>query len=270
MSDARARDPERGRLFSMLILALDTTTRSGSIALARDGDVLSVASGDLNRTHAERLPGDIVALLAGRHLSVSDLDGFVVAAGPGSFTGLRIGIATVQGLAFALHKPVVGISTLDALAALAAETGSGLISHDDETAIRNGDTAESAPTPFLAAAWMDAQRLEVFAALYGGDGELVDGPVSQPPAQVLERWAEMAAGRSVWFAGDGMIRYRDLIEARLGGQANFVDPLPPLAPTLAALGLRELAAGRGTAPHAVRPVYVRRPDAELARDRNPR
>jgi tRNA threonylcarbamoyl adenosine modification protein YeaZ len=158
----------------LLVLALDTTTRPGSLALERDDQVLAVASGDPGRTHAERLPGDITSLLSGARVDLKQIDVFAVAAGPGSFTGLRIGIATIQGLAFALDRPVVAVSTLDALARIAAES-----------------TSQS---PALVAAWMDAQRSEVFAALYqvcarpggsqsldaGAAFDLIDGPVSAP------------------------------------------------------------------------------------------
>ncbi len=285
----------------MLILALDTTTRSGSIAVARDETLLAVVSGDGSKTHAERLPADIVRILAGQQLRVSDVDVFAVAAGPGSFTGLRIGIATVQGLAFAMNRLVVPVSTLDALAHVAAATSSG---------------------GALVAAFMDAQRSEVFAALYRAAGsqspptdfETIDGPVSQPPAIVLDRWKEMTGGGAlrpgsgqassapttsgqassgggassapttsgqagadpmtgdaadgISIAGDGVARYRELVIERLGSRARPVEPLPPLAPTIARIAAREAAAGRAVAPHAIRPVYVRRPDAELARDRD--
>src|SRR5687768_15064061 len=99
----------------MLVLALDTTTRQGSIALTRDGVLLSTFSGDAGVTHGERLPGDVMCVLETHALKMSDVDLFAVAAGPGSFTGLRIGIATMQGLAMANGKPLLGISALDAM-----------------------------------------------------------------------------------------------------------------------------------------------------------
>src|SRR5512142_1882122 len=162
----------------MLVLALDTTTRPGSVAILRDADLLAVMEGDAGRAHAERLPGDIVRLLADNGLEIGAVDVFAVAAGPGSVTGLRIGIATIQGLAFALGRPVVGVSVLDALA-------------------RVGREGAAAATASFVGAWMDAQRHEVFAALYPVDamGEIVDGPVSEPPASVLDRWLALVGGR---------------------------------------------------------------------------
>ena len=104
----------------MLVLALDTTTRGGSVAVARDGRVLDLLEGDAARPHAERLPGDLVTSLERAGASLADVDVFAVAVGPGSFTGLRIGIAAIQGCAFAAGRPVVGVSALEALALAAA------------------------------------------------------------------------------------------------------------------------------------------------------
>lgn len=257
---------------TMLILALDTTTRSGSIALARDERLLAVMAGDPAKPHAERLPADIVRMLAEQHLDLTAIDVFGVAAGPGSFTGLRIGIAAVQGLAFAMNRPVVPVSTLDALAHVGAEAWRNV--RDPEPGVDGARaTPDAGRDDRVVAAFMDAQRSEVFAALYRVTGppaspafEVLDGPVSQPPAIVLERWSGEPAGE-IWIAGDGVARYRELLVEHLGPRCRPVDPLPPLAPTIARIAAREASAGRAVAPHAIRPLYVRRPDAELARER---
>jgi tRNA threonylcarbamoyladenosine biosynthesis protein TsaB len=237
----------------MLVLALDTTTRPGSVALMRDDAVLDQAAGDAGRTHAEQLPAELAAMLARQGLALADVDLFGVAAGPGSFTGLRIGVATIQGLAFALGKPVAAVSVLDALADLA-------------NAQATATGSEVAP---LVAAWMDAQRHEVFAALYrpGPVPEPMDGPWSAAPATVLDRWRDIEPGRPIVVAGDGIARYREVLQERLGERLRTVEPLPILATTIARLAARDARAGRAGAPHAVHPVYVRKPDAELARDR---
>ena len=104
----------------MRVLALDTTTRAGSVALVEDDRIVDERGGDATRTHAERLPGEIVALVAAHGLGLADVDLFAVASGPGSFTGLRIGIATMQGLAFVCRRPVVGVPALEALGHLAS------------------------------------------------------------------------------------------------------------------------------------------------------
>ena len=235
----------------MLILALDTTTRAGSLSLVRGDSTLETFVGDAERTHATRLPGDILDCLARHHVALSDVDLYGVAAGPGSFTGLRIGIATVQGLAFAHGRPVAGVSALHALAEAA------------------GGVKAAAPGT-LRAVWMDAQRGEVYACLYrAGDSGWTETspPVVGHPAPVLASWADVAAGHPVEFVGDGALVYAGAIEAAFGPPASIVRPVPLLAPAIARLAGLSVAAGLAVHPHAIRPVYIRRPDAELARDR---
>src|SRR5262245_6083629 len=125
----------------MRVMALDTTSRAGSVALVDDGRIVEERTGDASRTHGERLPGELAAL----GVEWSSVDVFAVAAGPGSFTGLRIGIATIQGLALVNRRTAVGVSALEALAQLASRD------------LAEGDTIAS---------WVDAQRGEVFSALY--------------------------------------------------------------------------------------------------------
>jgi tRNA threonylcarbamoyladenosine biosynthesis protein TsaB len=239
----------------MLVVALDTTTRAGSHALIRDGVLLEVSTGDVTKAHAERLPGELTTLLARHACRLQDVDLFAVAAGPGSFTGLRIGIASMQGLAFATERPVIGISALDALARAA------------------GPAAVAAGAP-LVGAWMDGQRGEVFAALYrcvsGADGEVVREALGEAsvgaPGDVAAEW--IAAGnRAIMFVGDGALRYRDVLESFAGLAAAVVEPVPALAPEIGALAVESFARGGTFHPHAIVPIYIRRTDAELARDR---
>src|SRR5262245_40500539 len=100
----------------MRVIALDSTTRTGSVALVEDDRVVEERRGDGSRSHAERLPMEIVALADAHHTALADVDLYAVASGPGSFTGLRIGIATVQGLAFVHGRRIFGMSVLEALA----------------------------------------------------------------------------------------------------------------------------------------------------------
>jgi tRNA threonylcarbamoyladenosine biosynthesis protein TsaB len=233
----------------MLVLALDTTTRQGSVALARDGGVVAVYAGDAAITHGERLPGDLMRLFDAHDLRVSDVDLFAVASGPGSLTGLRIGIATMQGFALAHGKPLVGISALDAV-------------HDSRHSLSPQPSALSPDSE--VAIWMDAGRGQVFSARYK-NGDVVEPALADTPADLLARWAEEGT-HPVLFAGDGAIAYRDLIRAAVSG-AQIVEPLPPLAPSIARLAERHLHQYGPSAPDAIRPVYVRRSDVELARDR---
>ena len=226
----------------MLILALDTTTRAGSCALARDGSVLRELASDPGQSHAEHLPGDLMALLEATRVRLEAIDAFAVATGPGSFTGVRVGIATMQGLAFAEGKPLIGVSALDALARVAGPT----------------------PVDHIAT-WIDAWRGEVYAARYK-HGREVEPPTVEHPAAILARWGRAMPGR-VRFVGDGAATFTELIRATLGDRAAMADPMAPLlAGTIAQLAHASAAAGLLPSPDAIRPLYVRRTDAELARD----
>lgn len=230
----------------MDVLAIDTATRDGSVALARDGVVVAARKGDGSRPHATRLPGDALGLLAECGVALEDVAGFAVCLGPGAFTGLRVGIAAVQGLAFATGKPVAGVSALDALAVAALD---GQI---------EGTTA---------GIWMDAARREVFAARYRRVGDApsgvraIDEAVSAPPALVAASWAGAGPAPSRWI-GDGTVGYRELIAT-----GAIVEPVPLLAPLVARLGSLAIASGLAGEPHALRPIYVRPPDAVLAKSR---
>jgi tRNA threonylcarbamoyladenosine biosynthesis protein TsaB len=239
----------------MLLVALDTTTRAGSCALVRDGVPVAVVTGAADRPHAVRLPGDILDLLSAHQLTLADVDGFAVASGPGSFTGLRIGIAAIQGLAFATGKPAVGVPTLDALARAAAGQG-----------VAAGETI---------GVWMDAQRGEVFAARYrvvpAGDAgaaavEAAGEAVSMDPRSVAAQWRADGLTAAV-LVGDGALRYREAVAAAGDLAWRVIEPTPPLAGTLGVMAAEALAGGGTFLPHAIAPVYVRRSDAELARDR---
>jgi len=232
----------------VIILALDTTTRAGSAAVVRDGAVLAELSGDPAITHGQRLPGELMRVLAQAGVRIEDVDLFAVAAGPGSFTGLRVGIATVQGLAMARSRRVVAVSTLDALAWVAANA-----------------TGAAANADRRIAAWMDAQRGDVSAALYTPDGrDTLIAPQSSAPAVVLDRWIAAADITTAEFIGDGAVRYRETVESRLGAGV-LVTPPPPLARAIGAIAAAD--PGRAVLPHAVVPIYVRVSDAELARAR---
>src|SRR5438445_13751240 len=98
----------------MRVLALDTTSAAGSVALVDDARVIAERRGDPSRTHAERLPAEIIELLDAHGMAISAIDLFAVASGPGSFTGLRIGLATMQALAFVRRRRLVGGPALDA------------------------------------------------------------------------------------------------------------------------------------------------------------
>jgi tRNA threonylcarbamoyladenosine biosynthesis protein TsaB len=239
------------------ILALETATRMGSWALVEDGEVVASAEGADERSHAEQLPRALIELLAGRGVTLADVDAFAVATGPGSFTGLRIGIATAQGFAMATGKPVIPVPTLDAIAEGAAR-----------------DPA-AAGLEYIAV-WLDGQRREIFAALYAlrrrGEDDtapalpaLLMPPQSAAPDFIAAEIGDLIGDAHAGFAGDGAHRYRGAIDT-LGLREARLFPLRSIAPDLGRLAHRRQ--DTAVPPHAVAAVYVRRPDAEVARDRS--
>jgi tRNA threonylcarbamoyladenosine biosynthesis protein TsaB len=237
----------------MKVLALDTTTRVGSVALVENDRVIEERHGDGTRSHAERLPHELLAVASANGVPLPAIDLFAVASGPGSFTGLRIGIATMQGLALVARRRIVGVAALDAIAHAA--------SRDLETGA-------------LVAAWMDAHRREVFAALYRVTAAPrfnpmrlapVDPASVGDPESVLTRWQGMLPGATTVFAGDGAMLYADRIRS-VHPDAAIVEP-GALAGAIGRLAVGHSDNGAAVDPAAIRPVYVRRPDAEVARDK---
>ena len=224
----------------MVILSLDTTTRNGGCALLRDDFVVREHIGDPSRDQAERLPGDLAALLQAARVRLADIDAFAVATGPGSFTGLRVGIATMQGLAMSSGQPLIGVSAFDALAAVAL--------------------GPSLAGPVRLATWIDAWRGEVFAVEYR-DGQQLAEPVVASPDVLLGA----LKGRDAVFTGDGAAVFEARIRETLGETARFTAPIaPPIAGAVALLAGQAFRRGERPLPHAIRPIYVRRSDAELA------
>jgi tRNA threonylcarbamoyladenosine biosynthesis protein TsaB len=218
--------------------------RAGAAAGGPDAIVIERV-GDAARTHGERLPAELMAVLREAGAALDDVDRLAVAVGPGSFTGLRVGIATIQGLALARAIPVTPVSTFEALAWHA----------------RTGGSADA------IAVWVDAHRGEVFAALFAPDGRTALAPAtSLPPPATLDAWrAVLAPSARVRCIGDGALRYRDVLQSGLGARAAIDPVVPALAGAIGLIAAAE--PDRAVRPHALVPLYVRRPDAELARDR---
>jgi tRNA threonylcarbamoyladenosine biosynthesis protein TsaB len=237
----------------MRVLALDTTARGGSVAIVEDGRIVDERVGDSARTHAERLPAELVDLAGAHGLTLADVDLLAVASGPGSFTGLRIGIAAVQGLAVVLRRRVVAVPALDALGQIGSR---GL------------------EAPARVAAWMDAHRRDVFAACYDVSGSVVfeperlavvEGPTVGDPAATLKRWSALPSGAPIVFIGDGAVMYADVI-ARAVPDARVM-AAPPLAAAIGLIAVERARRGETVDPAALQPLYVRRPDAEVERER---
>ena len=228
---------------ALIILSLDTTTRAGSVAVLDDDRVLALLAGDESRTHGERLPGEIARALDMAGVAREQIDLLAVATGAGAFTGLRIGLAAMQGLAMALDRPVVGVSALEALASQVPSTETDVI-----------------------LPWMDAQRGDVFAMLIDASTQTTrETPTASNPEALIESWRRHLDGRRAIFIGDAAVRDAAVI-ARLGDGRWESRAPAPLAVQIAQLGIARAARGEAGPPHALEPIYVRRPDAEIERD----
>ncbi len=164
----------------MKILAFDTSATIASVALCEDTKLLAEYTVNNGNTHSETLLPMIEALLAQFSLSVSDIDLFAVSSGPGSFTGVRIGAATLKGLAFASDKPCVGVSTLHAIA--------------ENLSVCKG----------LICPVMNARRSQVYTALFRSDGKVLERLMPDSAISIAELDEKLAAfGEPVYFSGDG-------------------------------------------------------------------
>lgn len=223
----------------MKLLAVDTASRSCSVAVA-DGERLAAElTATVARTHTAHLMTMVDSALGMAGLDVGAMDGFAVTLGPGSFTGLRIGISTVKGLAFAAGRPAAGVSSLAALA------------------------CQALPWPGLVCALLDARRGEVYAGLYrvaGGRPVALAAERVLPPERLL---AEIHT--PCMFVGDGAERHQGLVRARLGERAHFLPGERNVirAANVAALAIPALELAGAGDLDLLLPRYVRPSESEL-------
>jgi tRNA threonylcarbamoyladenosine biosynthesis protein TsaB len=224
----------------MKILALDTATETGGVALLEEEIVQAQAQVRVAKTHASQLWKVISFLLEQAGWGLDDIGLWVVTVGPGSFTGLRIGIATIKGLAFATNRPVIGISTLEALA------------------------FPFAFCPYLICPIVDARKKEVFYAYFrtGPVGEVISvgEPRNIKPQNLAQEIRE-----PVILVGNGANLYRELFKEALGSKALFPEPHHHLISpaVLGALASSRFQQGFQSTPEELKPLYIRPSDAEL-------
>ncbi len=223
-----------------LILSVETATLSGSVAVTRGEEILGVVSGDSSVSHSNTLLGDVDKLLTQTQLTLPEIDLFAVATGPGSFTGLRIGIATIKALAATLDRPVAGIPTLAAVA------------------LSGGVSAESV-------ALLPAGRGEVFTQLFSVMRpdlvEALDEAAHIPPAQLFERYGHL---ETITWCGEGATVNRESIESMAAGRDWKIAPQTNgLASQVAKLALSKFERNEFENPFALRAIYVRPADAQL-------
>ena len=223
----------------MKILAIDTATTSCSVAIINAGTLCAEITMRKAQTHSKHLMTAIDSTLEMANFSVNELDGFAVTIGPGSFTGLRIGISTIKGLALAVGKPVVGISTLETLAWQCADHA------------------------YLICPLLDARKAEVYAAAYRyRENRLImqtDACVAKPE-EFVRRIKE-----SCIFVGSGARLYRREIESLLGDSAHFVPQGQNIirASSVAFLSQSRFRANDTDGIADLSPYYIRKSDAEL-------
>lgn len=223
----------------MLILAVDTTTPSGSVALLEDDTLVAEVNLESATTHSARLLRSVDFLLGAHGRDVKDIDAFAVAAGPGSFTGIRIGVAAVKALAFASGKPVAPVSTLVALASKLAADGARLV------------------CPLL-----DAKKEEIYAALFearkSGLAELIPQGAYAPDAF----FARLPARRVIAFAGSGLTAYRATLLPYVRDKARFPCRSSFIAAEVGRIGYGMVREGKVAGAAALEPIYFRRSQAE--------
>jgi tRNA threonylcarbamoyladenosine biosynthesis protein TsaB len=212
------------------VLAVDTSSPRGSLAIAGPEGVLAAASVVTADGHSRWLLPAVASLLRGLALDAASLDLFAVTTGPGSFTGLRVGLGSVQGLALASGRPCVGLSTLDVLAASCAGAAGTIV------------------------ALVDAFRGEVYSGVYDSAGCLRGERAVGRLAAALEGVPADSA-----FVGDAALALHDTIANAVPG-ARFPEWPRFLAPALAAAALRLGAAGATVSAADLRPLYLRGAD----------
>ena len=219
-----------------LVLAIETATRAGGVAVARGEAVLASVAGDASVSHSTNLLEMIEESLRTAGVRMAEVDLFAVASGPGSFTGLRIGLATAKAFAVHLRRAVIGVSTLAAVAQASKLTGNII-------------------------ALLPAGRGEVFAqrfAMRAGVATPIDEPQHLSPDAVIDKYA---AVDQLSFAGEG-VQMIQTSGSESANQYSFASDFI-LAPAIAVLGFREYQEGKSVAPENLRADYVRASDAEI-------
>lgn len=173
-----------------MILQIETATTSCSVALAEAGEVIAYREINMRNIHAEVITIYIDEILKEGNYNYNDIDAIAVSSGPGSYTGLRIGVSTAKGLCFALDKPLIAIDTLTSMA-------SGLAS------------AKSLESKTLLCPMIDARRMEVYTAVYDQSGNQVK-PIA---AEIItpESFADTLRKNKIAFFGDGAEKCRELL-----------------------------------------------------------
>lgn len=226
----------------MRILALETATAAASAAIWDETGPVAESFFYLPRAHSQQVMPIIDNMLRISGVTLLDLDGYAVSIGPGSFTGLRIGMATIKGLAQVSGKPLVGVCTLDALA-------ENMIGHDG-----------------LICPILDARKNEVYTAVYRSRNwkmERLTDYLALSPGELPGLFSSSSA--KVIFLGDVLPLYQEGLREVLGERAVFPrgDMIMPRAAKVGYLALPRLKSGRSDNLHTLKPFYLRPSQAEV-------
>jgi tRNA threonylcarbamoyladenosine biosynthesis protein TsaB len=236
----------------MLILAIDTSTRTGSTAILRDSQILAEVSGYEETLYSNRLFRDIAALQEKANFTMDQVDVFAVASGPGSFTGLRVGLTAVKAWAEVHGKPIAAVSGLEAIAY--------------ESLV--GRSPEALSASFIAP-YVDGRRGQIFGAVYKNENrnELCLELVSDESILSLDEFLEMAKGKSAQSVALVSPTPDVLPAARIDevfpGQ-RVITVSAALAPAIGRLGFERARSGQLVDAIRLDANYVRRSDAEAA------
>lgn len=227
----------------MRLLAIDTSGKVAGAALMQDGLLVCETNLAAGRTHSERLMPIVDGCFALAGWKPADIDAVAAVAGPGSFTGIRIGVSAAKGIAAALGIPAVAVNTLEALAASFPGFGGVVV-------------------PML-----DARREQVYCAVYDGNLEELLPPIAMHLEELL-RHPGVAGAPMAMFAGDGAAALAGVITGALGARAAFAPPHLMLqrAGAAASVAYRKALAGETMDAAALRPIYLRKSQAEQLRE----
>ena len=225
----------------MIILSIDSSTPVAGIAVADGNQLLGEIMLNTKNTHSEKLMPLVQQLLQELQLTVQDLDAIAVTQGPGSFTGLRIGMATAKGLVQGAGKQLIAVPTLDCLA-------QNLLHY-----------------PGIICPIMNAQKKQVYTALYRGVDKLER--LSDYQAIEAEKLAQQLQqlNEDVWFVGDGVVAFADVFTAALGTRCHFADGnlVLPRAGALAMLAAQKAEQGQFDDLFQTELIYIRKSEAEV-------
>ena len=230
----------------MNVLGIETATERLSAAILIEGTVHERHT-DSRSSHCELIAGFIGELIEEAGATLNDIEGVAVSLGPGSFTGLRIGIATAMGIAYGLGLETAGVNTLQALAWYAAQPGN------------------------LVCPLIDAKRSEVYTGIYrAGEDDGIPDVVLEPCTVPVIKLADIlqSYGKPLTITGPAAEQFRQELEGITGTPVTFIPPesAKPNAESIARLGSIMFQRGEGINPAALKPLYLRRSDAEIARD----